>query len=306
MKIDGIPCISTPIPESVSKLIKSFFGILWRVWKKTLDKNLRLSKSPQKRRIVYLIINFFLVLAIFLSLLIIKNFAKVTAPITNFFVSDFGKSAATDLFAIILICFFTFYFLFYLLLIIDAILGFLFPWLVFLIIALTFSVFLIGFVFIHHTVGNPDTEWLLRNETGSTTEKIVCETIRGELIYGERINCKIKNPLFYNQRGWIMLESANGSVVQKDSLSFVAAEDIYHIRISMEATKNEETQKFSTGFHPKFETREESIKRKDSLITYFIGLLFVCLITVPQIVLKYFKLKHKKITPFSTSPTTPQ
>ena len=214
-------------------------------------------------------------------------FVQLFDPLVNMFVNDFGKIAIADFFAVLLVCVFFFGLIAISKIMRKTIFRVKQKWTAFIIYSIIITLFLCGAVFIHAIIGVPNNSWQLF-EGKEYVSDISCGDLNEKLIEGHKIWCNPENKKFEFSvtNGTILISLTNGTIIQENFNSFIAPQDIKHISIKLYAVYNNTAYLFNTGFYPSFYSKEEERQRQKDFLTYFFGLLFICLITIPQLVIK--------------------
>jgi len=237
----------------------------------------------------WIIIGICLIFIALMSFLIYFCLQSLTKPLFEIFNSNFGIGAVGEFFAVFVLCGLIFLSVYFLKVMFSSIEEIkkeknIKP---FLTISIIITLLLTGTVFIHSVVGAPNTEWkLFKNQT--YVSSLSCKDIQGRLIEEHRIYCEVKNKEV-NITNWdIFVELHNGTQLEYNSFTFVAPKNVNHMMIRINAVENNLSLQLSTGFYPKFYSIESEKERQKDFLTYFFGLLFICLITIPPLVYKLF------------------
>lgn len=269
---------------------------VWEKFLEELGKEIPLIRESRKNKLYMWGLIISLSIIIGLPLFRAYHFTKIFQPIIDIFAKNFGSLAIGSFFAVFFISFFFFSFIALSKIYLESISTIKQKWTGFFILSLTITLFLSGAVFIHYTVGAPNTEWKLF-EGKTQVADISCKDSHGRLIESHKILCEIDNKKINmeNTSGIISIELHNGTKIIKDFPEFVAPPNINHIKIKLNVTSNGEIIKLSTGFFPDFYTEVGERERQKNFLTYFFGLLFIVLITVPQLVIHVMRgLKEEK------------
>lgn len=283
LKKDEIRKITSPPIKKDSQ-----WKIFWKNLKTAFKKEIPLLQGSSTTKLTKWAILITILSAILLPFLGAYFIIQLIEPFFDIFKKDFGSLAIGMFFGVFVTCLVFFGLIAFSKILISAIFNQKQNWKPFFIFSLTITLFLCGFVFIHAIMGAPNNEWRLFNEKDYVTD-ILCEDAWGKLIEKHKIICYIQNPEIQGIDWNIMVNLGNGTRIDYNSSSFFAPTDISHIGMIINATNNKRQIKLTTGFFPKFYSEEEDLQRQKDFLTYFFGLLFICLITIPQLVLKMFE-----------------
>lgn len=244
--------------------------------------------ANSKARWLWVIVVILITLAFVLPFLGIQQFSKLFGPVIQVLVRNFGSIAVGNFFAVFIICAGFFSLIAISKIITSALTQQKQKWNTFWTWAVAVTLFMSGTIFIDAAIGSSSNQWDVFNESGSLVSNITCSDYSGALIYGHKITCKLPGDLEQrNRKDIVKIELQNESIVVINSTtkSFVAPDkDIGRIEIYMQIENY--TSNLSTTFYPTFYTEERYNERKKDFLTYFLGLLFLCIITIPPLINK--------------------
>lgn len=255
-------------------------------------------------KFLIIFLSFLLVLVVFLIL----QKTGLTEYLIDILIRNFGEKTfglVVSLFFIFLLCFL---FLFLAYSIAKEELDFFkkkgVKWLLFTSLIILFIISL-GLVFINEMFGAPNNEWSISGYVDAPPLVVItCGDDNGELIYFHEITCSFINysydvemlksdiDIFYLKGDY---ETIHIDKPFAKDFSFNVDEEISSIKfkISME-TSFGETHYLNGEVYPLFETKEESSERKNSFLFYFLGLLFLCFVTIPKQVKEFIDISSPK------------
>lgn len=261
--------------------------INWKKIKNFLEYIFPDIKKGEKRKIDYLINVIFFLLGLAALIILIRSF--MVFPYSVFESLSFNLPAgslqislatfliSTAVFMFIYVC-------------INFIISLVRPNLewkkIFIIFSSTIIVFLVGSVFILATFGS-QVEWILSDSNHTSVATVKCADELNRFLAGHKFTCTIENPQGFEIKeliGELTFTFNNGTDYRIDNFkySFVAPNDVFHVGLQYNViTTQNVSMRLSTGFHPRFYTEEEEKQREKDFLTYFLALLFLCLITIP-------------------------
>lgn len=161
-----------------------------------------------------------------------------------------------------------------------------------------------GVTFLNEISGVSKIEWpLYLADTSQNVGTIKCEDLNGRLIYENHINCivnladsSLAKRIAIGNLGILYKNGTKEHITLINTqVDFIAHIEIAKLEFKLRADlpKNE-TKYLHAVISPEFLTKEEDAQRKKDFLTYFFGLLFVCIVTIPHFVLKMREAWGKK------------
>ncbi len=247
-----------------------------------------------KKRILILVCFFFLVAIIF-------SFIKFTdillKPLWETLIMDLGSNTLLGSTGAFMLCVALFLILYSFIQFYNDYFKKKFNLLLFVIISISLTVLVVGLVFIHFAIYPQENSWKLNeitndNKTRPTTIMIKCTNSYGRLISEDLIHCEVNNLKtdYEVLKSSVTIIYKNGTMkVQK--LDFIGSKEIdqisFYARLHNKMINKNETM--TSVFRPMFYTASEEKERKRMFLTYFWGLLFLVIVTIPTTIIKIYE-----------------